>query len=331
VATWHDTLFRFTFGQVRHARPWLRSLLPPELAAAIDWRSLRPWPASRAGADLRLHHGDLLFVARLRGSQVRVFFLIEHKSGPDPALARQLHRYVVHIASDLPAGGDTAPFVIPVVVHHGRRPLRIAPFAAARELRGAVAASLDAFSPRLRILLDDLAQLGERELRARPLPALARLTLLCLRWVPHLRDREVLAAIGRWGGLLRAAVRARGGALSLEAVTAYILHQTDLSPARIAAAFASVLHQSGNQVMSTADRLFASGKAEGKVEGKAEGKAEGRAEGKSEIVHRLLVARFGRLPSRLAARLRAATDRDLDRWALRLLDAESLAEVFATE
>jgi predicted transposase YdaD len=340
LATWHDTLFRFTFAQVRHARALLRCLLPRRLAAAIDWRTLRPWPASGTGPDLRLRHGDLLFTARLRGSQVRVFFLIEHKSGPDPGLLRQLHRYVVHIASECAAGGATAPIVVPVVLHHGHRQLRVAPFATAP-------APFAAFAPRLRVVIDDLARLGERELRARPLSALGRLTLLCLRWVSQLRDREVLAAIGRWGDLLRAAARARGGALSLEAIAAYILHQTDLSPARIAAAFARVIHQPGNQVMSTADRLFARGKAEGKAQGKAEGRVEGRVEGraegraegkvegkvegKSEIVRRLLTARFGPLPAKLAARLRAATDRDLDRWALRLLDAESLAEIFSGE
>jgi len=247
LATWHDTLFRFTFAQVRHARALLRCVLPRRLAAAIDWRTLRPWPASGTGPDLRLRHGDLLFTARLRRSQVRVFFLIEHKSGADPGLLRQLHRYVVHIASESAAGGATAPIVVPVVVHHGHRPLRIAPFAVVPAARADVAATLAAYAPRLRIVLDDLAQLGERQLRERPLPAFARLTLLCLRSVPQMRDREVLAAIGHWGDLLRAAARARGGALSLEALAAYILHQTDLSPARIAAAFARVLHQPGNR------------------------------------------------------------------------------------
>jgi predicted transposase/invertase (TIGR01784 family) len=336
VATWHDTLFRFTFGQVRHARSWLRGLLPPKLAAAIDWRSLRPWPASRAGLDLRLHHGDLLFAARLRGSQVRVFFLIEHKSGPDPCLVRQLHRYVVHIASERSAGGDTAPFVIPVVVHHGRRPLRIAPFAAAREVRGAVAAALDAFAPRLRILLDDLTRTSERALRRRRMSALARLTLLCLRSLPRLRDSEALAAIERWGDILRAANRARGGPLALQAIAAYILHQTDLSPQQIAAAFArTVQERDGKHVMSTADRLIAQGRAEGRAEGRAkgrvEGKAKGKAEGKCELVLRLLTARFGSLPPTIVARVRAATARELDRLALRLLDAKSLAEIFAAE
>jgi hypothetical protein len=318
VATWHDTLFRFTFAQVRHARALLRCLLPRRLVAVIDWRTLRPWPASGTGPDLRLRHGDLLFTARLRGAQMRVFFLVEHKSGPDPGLLRQLHRYVVHIASERAAAGAEAPIIVPVVVHHGPRPLRLPPFSSASE--GRAGAAFAPFAPRLRILLDDLARHGERDLRSRPLPAMARLALLCLRSVPRLRDREVLAAIGRWADLLRAAARARGGALSLEAIASYILHQTDLSPARIAAAFARAIHQpAGNQVMSTADRLF------------ARGMVEGKAEGKSELVLRLLAARFGTLPARLVARVRAASTRDLDRWALRLLDAKSLAEVFTAE
>ena len=80
--------------------------------------------------------------------------------------------------------------------------------------------------------------------------------------------------------------------------------------------------------MSTADRLIAQGRAEGRaegrVEGKAKGKAEGRAEGKRELVLRLLTARFGPLPPPIVARVRA-------RWAMRLLDAKSLAGIFRAE
>jgi hypothetical protein len=73
--------------------------------------------------------------------------------------------------------------------------------------------------------------------------------------------------------------------------------------------------------MSTADKLRAEGRAQGKVEGKAEGRAE--------VVLRLLTARFGPLPPDMAARVRSASSDALDHWALRILDARSLAEVFA--
>jgi hypothetical protein len=192
-----------------HARILLLFLLPPPLAHAIDWTSLREWPATTASPDLRLHHADLLFHAALdvaAGTDAQdsepVFFLLEHKSGPDPSLS-----YFLHV-TELPAGR----------------------------------------------LADWLAR------------------------VVSLPDE--------------------------------------------------------NAVMSTADKLRAEGLAQGRVEGRAEGKegrAEGRAEGRVELLLRLLTARFGKLPEPLPARLRNARPEDLDGWALRVLDAKSLAEVFGPE
>ncbi|MCC6558063.1 MAG: Rpn family recombination-promoting nuclease/putative transposase, partial [Polyangiaceae bacterium] len=37
----HDALFKWTFGQRQHAAGLLRAALPPEVVAAIDFRSLR--------------------------------------------------------------------------------------------------------------------------------------------------------------------------------------------------------------------------------------------------------------------------------------------------
>jgi predicted transposase YdaD len=67
------------------------------------------------------------------------------------------------------------------------------------------------------------------------------------------------------------------------------------------------------------------GKAEGKIEGKAEGKMEGKAEGKVEAILRVLRKRFGELPERLTASVRACADVDrLDRGLDAALDAATL-------
>ncbi|MFN9706718.1 MAG: DUF4351 domain-containing protein, partial [Planctomycetota bacterium] len=64
-------------------------------------------------------------------------------------------------------------------------------------------------------------------------------------------------------------------------------------------------------------------------EGRAEGKAEGRAEGKVATLLRLITRRFGAPAAAVVSRLQAATTDDLDRWTDRILDATSLADLFA--
>lgn len=72
----------------------------------------------------------------------------------------------------------------------------------------------------------------------------------------------------------------------------------------------------------------AEGKAEGQVEGRVEGEASGRLQGAAELVLRLLRRRFGVLGAHDVDRVRRASIVDLDRFAERLLTAESLDAVW---
>ncbi len=58
-------------------------------------------------------------------------------------------------------------------------------------------------------------------------------------------------------------------------------------------------------------------------------KEEGREEGKLAVLKRLLTRRFGALPGQILALLEKASPVELERWIDRVLDAESLDEVFA--
>ena len=69
-------------------------------------------------------------------------------------------------------------------------------------------------------------------------------------------------------------------------------------------------------------------KQEGKFEGKQEGKQEGKKEGEMLILQRLLARRFGVLPSDTISLISNAPVEDIERWIDRILDAETLVDVF---
>ncbi len=70
-------------------------------------------------------------------------------------------------------------------------------------------------------------------------------------------------------------------------------------------------------------------KEEGHDEGRKEGRKEGREEGMLAVLKRQLTRRFGDLPGRILALMEKAGPTELERWIDRVLDAESLDEVFA--
>ena len=61
----HDALFKLAFTQPSDAAALVRPLLPPSLAHAIDWSSLRLTSGSFLDEALRGRFSDLLFEVRI--------------------------------------------------------------------------------------------------------------------------------------------------------------------------------------------------------------------------------------------------------------------------
>src|SRR5690606_27510036 len=60
-----------------------------------------------------------------------------------------------------------------------------------------------------------------------------------------------------------------------------------------------------------------------------EGREEGRAEGRAEVLLKLLQLKFGALPESAEEKVRRASLEELDRWAERVLSAQSLEDTLA--
>ena len=73
---------------------------------------------------------------------------------------------------------------------------------------------------------------------------------------------------------------------------------------------------------------FQSPKEQWREEGREEGRDQGRQTGRCEMLLRQLSIRFGVLPEQMKSRLQQANLEQLDDWAIRLLDASSLRDVF---
>ena len=318
----HDRLAYSTFCNPIHAAAWLQDCLGPDRAAHFDWPTLRLVAARLQGRGLRFGLADFVFEVRLLHRNRLVRIVVEHRSFLDLGLHDTLLRYAVHLAHVTRRNRNEAPMpLVVIVLFHGPGE----PF-----LQPRVLADLDAvhrdllgpLQPRLQALLDNLTASTEAQIRARPLSPLGTLTLLALRFLPHLDAAATVAALDRWGALLRAVDRDEHGPPigedAIEAFGWYLLHVNETPAEDVHMALERNLQRPEEKIMSTAERL--------KMQGRAEGKAEGRA----ETLLRQLQRRFAPLPPSIEPRLRSASLVELDRWADRILDATTLDAVFAT-
>ena len=67
---------------------------------------------------------------------------------------------------------------------------------------------------------------------------------------------------------------------------------------------------------------------QGLQKGREEGKEEGLYLGELQTLQRLLTKRFGPLPEAVQVRLSTASREEIERWLDRVLDAQTLDEVF---
>ncbi|MBK1633601.1 hypothetical protein CKO31_23220 [Thiohalocapsa halophila] len=84
----------------------------------------------------------------------------------------------------------------------------------------------------------------------------------------------------------------------------------------------------GAQAMRYITSVERIGRRIGWKDGQLAGKQEGKQEGQAALLVMLLSQRFGPLSEDTRARLEQADAAQLERWAKRLLDAATLAEVF---
>ena len=323
----HDALVKAIFAQPEHAEGELRLLLPPEIAARIDWPALALCSGSFVDEALRGRHSDLLFSATCAGKKnVLLYLLFEHQSTDDPLMAFRLLRYMVRIWDDHLRNNPNAvrlPVILPLVLHHSPEGWTSpTEFQAILDLDADTLPLVAAHVPSFRFLLDDLSAETDEALRARVMTALGRLVLFCLR---HGREPgRFVQEIARWLGLLAEARTAPGGREALQLIWRYIVTANNpVDPQGLVKQLLGVVgKEEEREIMSIADWY--------EDRGRKAGRDEGLRAGACNALLKLLRTRFGALPDAAAARIQAADTSQLDLWIDRVLTAASLDDVLVS-
>lgn len=310
----HDSLFKAVFSQPERAAEELRHVLAPELAASIDFTTLRHEQGSFVDEELREHHTDLLLSAAIAGRTVRIYVLFEHQSSVDPWMPLRLLTYMLRVWEALRQAEPEArrlPPIVPVVLHHSETGWRAARcFEALVELPDGAPAALLEHVPKFRFALDDLSH--DEALASRKTSAYTRLVLSALRDARRKAFGELLRSLIE---LLREAGReipAVGRERSV--FWRYLLEVRGLD--EYAAADKSVLDPDQEATVQSIADMF-----------REEGRQKGLQEGLADMLLGLLTQRFGEVPEPLVRRVRAAGPELLQRWCLRVLAARSVDEV----
>ena len=355
----HDALFQAAFSDPVRAAELVRSVVSPEIAAAIDWPTLRRIDASFIDPELREHHGDLVFEVTANGRPVLIYMLYEHKAYPAPFLLLQVLRYKLRLWERFRAEHPHAthlPPILPFVLYHGLQPWREPlDFHGRLDLEG-LPPELVAMQLQFRMVLDDLTATDANGLHRRRLSVAALLPLLHLQQVR--RHRRIVRLIASWRRLYRKLRREHDSGHLYRQLVTYVVTVSDEDPMTLRDEFAKVGKPAEETVMSCLQRVRQQALEEGRELWQTEGLREGLQEGlrhglrkgleqglqrgieqgieqgvqrgQIDLLRNLLEHRFGRLPDAHRQHLAQGNTADFERWSRALLDARTLAEVFAS-
>ncbi|MGV2337075.1 MAG UNVERIFIED_CONTAM: Rpn family recombination-promoting nuclease/putative transposase [Planctomycetaceae bacterium] len=119
----HDHFARRTFDVVDHTRALLRTQLPPELLTKLRLDTLQHTRETFLSSGENEKRIDLLYSANfVDGTEVLIYFLLEHKSYVDRRIALQLLEYVLKIHDWRRRNNQPLCVVIPIVIYHGDKP-----------------------------------------------------------------------------------------------------------------------------------------------------------------------------------------------------------------
>lgn len=320
----HDALFKSAFEAPASAGALLRELLPRALCDAIAWDTVTGEPGSFVDPALADHHSDLLFSARTRtGDPLLVHLLLEHQSTRDPVMPLRTLTYEARIwgrfHKDRP--GEWLPPIIAVVISHVP-----GGWTAARSFEELFAPSimtipgLVALVPRFSLVIADLSELSNEDLKARSLAAFQKLALWLLR---DARDPvRLLQNFGTWASTLLEVRRAPAGIDAFSILLTYMFRVVGKANRATLQARIRQMNQYTEETeepeMSIYDEMV------------EEGRVVGLAQGQVAALRSLLTFKFRlqALDECYEARLKAATPEAIDRYLQRVLVADSLADVF---
>ncbi|EMS77703.1 Rpn family recombination-promoting nuclease/putative transposase [Desulfotignum phosphitoxidans] len=265
----HDKVFRDVYSNKENARSLLADKLPDKVLKLVDLNSLEISKDSFIEKELADYYSDMLYKVKLTdGSQGFIYVLFEHKSYYDRFVHLQLLEYMVKIwrlhikqHEEKPV---RLPIVIPLLVCHARQEWPENTERLSSLLSGPVE-GLAGYIPDFAFELYDLHRYSDDQIKG---TIMSRVILLLFK---HIRDPDLRQKLPGILALMRKLMEKETGLQWIEVVVRYLasaLEDDELSVKQIKEiAEEAISKETGEYIMTLAEKLKNEGKLEGKLEG----------------------------------------------------------------
>ena len=323
--TEHDGSYKQIFSHASMVEDLLRGFVHEDWVNELDFSSLEKLNGSYISEDLRKRSDDVVWRVRFRDRWLYVYLLLEFQSQTDTWMALRMLVYTGLLYQDLiksgvVSKGEKLPPVLPVVIYNGEGRWREAQ--SMEHLIEPLSGPLREYMPRQRYFLLDEGCLSDSELPSEYNTLAEIIRLENVEDVPQ----GIRAALPRLqqhlSGPQYTSLR-RALLVWIRRVVLRRMSSDDALPEF------NEFEEVNNMLAERVTKWTAQFVQQGVEQGMQQGMQQGVQLGEIALLTRQLTKRFGPLSDATRQRLDTATLAQLDTWADRILDADSLDAVFA--
>ena len=320
----HDGLVKWTFSQQEHAIGLLRAALPPEVAAAVDFRTLRVEKDTFVDSALKKSYSDVILSARMGADRIYFHVLVEHQRKVEALMVLRVLHYMVLLWRRLLRDEPklvTLPPIVPLLIHHSDTGWTAATaFQDVIAGKGPARDALERHIPRFDLRLIDLSEGRAANLVEEALTALGKVAFWCMSVAGD--DERYEREIGHIAAAIDEVLRAPHARDALEPLLRYLAStHRRMRRDKVARLLMNVVGPKAQEVIVTfLDEI--------ELRGERKGERKGERQGRERMLLAQLAARFGKVPASAKTRIHEADDATLAAWAVEVLTAETLERVF---
>ncbi len=290
----HDKLFRKALSNLDNARSLLTHYLPGQVLNLMDLSTLEICKDSFIEKELSDYYSDMLYRVMLKDKTPGfIYVLFEHKSYYDRYVHLQLLEYMVkiwrlHIKQNKKKP-VSLPIVIPLLICHGRQDWPQDTVRLTSLLSGPVD-DLAGYIPDFGFEMYDLHRFSDDQIKG---TIINRVMMMLFK---HIFNPELRHKLPDIFSLFQTLMEKETGLQWLEVVIRYlasVLDEDVLSLKQIKEiAEQAISKETGEYVMTLAEKLRKEGEKKGKLEGLVEGEKKGKLEGLKEAIELGVTLKF---------------------------------------
>lgn len=323
----HDNFFKNSLSNLKVAKEFFQQHLPTEAQQQLELNSLELQSGTYIDQALKHTASDILYkVNYIDGTgSAYLYILAEHQSSVDTHMPFRLLRYIISIWTEhlKKYKDDKLPLVIPLVFYNG--PQKYNGPTDIRELIKAPKELIDLFlfTP---FHLIDTQVISDKDLREKHWAGLMTYVM------KHIYAREALNYVEDLVEFVKHICQAGGGSHYGTSALYYFVTQTNTTdPGQLLEALTQGLAQEG-KIMSTVAEYWTEKYKDTWVKtGIEQGIEQGEQQGERKLLIRLLKRKFNGVPEGYKQRIKYASSENLLKWADKVLDSNTIEEIFDVE